>query len=194
MLKFLLRLLKRSPRDSESTTVRRWTEHEPTRVRTFEETAHTASSGGFSASIIATTELATSRQEDFIRKLGFATKGLSKGDASDLLTRILRPVEYALSKTFENSGVLEKEHLRALQIALVHWEYYPRLPRYGPHATWKDLEASGNDPNRPLTKDERIAVTDIAFHVLPPQVFLTLTSNGVKSYKKQLDAKLNNVA
>ena len=191
MLKFILNLFKGSGHQGQKSTVRRWTETEPNRVRTYEETTELVSSGGISVSISATTELATSRQEDFLFKLGFSQEGLTKGDASYLLDRILRPVDYALRKTFRNIDLLEKEHLRALQVAIVHWEYYPQLPRYGPHATWNDLEASGNDPNRPLTKEERMAITDIAFKVLPPQTFRGLESNGLKKYKGQLDGTLS---
>ena len=188
MLKFILSRLKGVRDESSKTTVRRWTEIEPERVRTFEESTQSSSGGGFSVAISTTTELATSRQKDFLEKLGFSGEGLTKGEATYLLDRILRPVNYALSKTFKDTQLLPKEYLRALQIEIVHWDYYTRLPRYGPHATWKDLEASGNDPHRPLTKWERIAITDIAFRALPAGVFLSLKSNGVKQYKAQLDA------
>jgi hypothetical protein len=190
MFEFILSLFRRERRNENGVSVRRWTVHEPNRVRTFEETTQAISGSGVSITFTSTDELATSRQIEFLRKLGFPDDKLTKREAMALLDRILRPVDYALSQTFKRVEVeLEKEHLRALQIALVHWDYYSRLPRFGPHATWNELEASGNDPHRALTKEERMAVTDLAFQLLPPQVFISLASNGIKKYKNALDEK-----
>src|SRR5207249_5095228 len=105
-----------------------------------------------------------------------------------LLERILRPVDHALRQTFKQVyATLEKEHLRKLQIAMIHWDYCPQLPRFGPHATWSELESSGKNPHRALTNEEKTAVTDIAYRVLPSEVFLSLKSNGIKKFKDGLD-------
>lgn len=106
-----------------------------------------------------------------------------------LLTPILQ-IEYALSKTFKNIHMIEKEHRRAIQVVMAHWEYCPHLPRYGLRATWNDLNASDSDPHRPLTKEERVAVTDLAFQLLPQEVFLSLESHGIKKYKDELDERI----
>lgn len=193
MFKFILGLLRGERRnDNDQTeTVRRWTEQEPNRVRTFEETTQSCAGEGASISISYTHELATSRQIEFLQKLGFSADGLTKGEASTLLDRVLRPVDYALKQTFKNVNVaLQKEHLRMFQVTITTWDYCSHLPRFGPNATWAELEASGNDPHRSLTKEEKIAVTDIAFQLLPSDVFLALKSNGIKKYKDVLDEKL----
>src|SRR5258707_15729468 len=95
--------------------------------------------------------------------------------------------DYALGKTFKNIIELEKGDLRNLQVAIAHWKYLPQLPRYGPHSKWDELNACQNNPHRELTKEERIALTDIAYSRIPKQSFLRLVSNGVSRYKKQLD-------
>ena len=193
MLRFILSLLKgeHRDRDGQSKTVRRWTEEEPGRVRTFEETTQVSVGGGVSGSISYTRELATSRQIELLKKLGFSGDGLTNVEASRLLDRILRPVDYALKQTFKNvHSILQKEHLRSLQVAMSRWDYCAQLPRFGPHATWAELERSGN-PHRTLTKEEKIAVTEIAFQHLPPEMFLSLKSNGIKKYKDQLGERLS---
>jgi hypothetical protein len=193
MFKFILGLLRGERRNDngQSETVRHWTEQEPDRVRTFEETTQASAGGGVSVSISYTHELATSRQIEFLQKLGFSADGLTKGGASTLLDRILRPVDYALKQTFKNANVvLQKEHLRMFQVTIARWDYCSQLPRFGPYATWPDLEASGNDPHRSLTKEEKIAITEIALQLVPPEVFLSLKSNGIKKYKDVLDGKL----
>jgi hypothetical protein len=77
-----------------------------------------------------------------------------------------------------------------LQVTIVRWDYCSKLPRFGPHATWTDLEASSNDPHRSLTKEEKIAITEIALQLVPPEVFLSLKSNGIKKHKDVLDEKI----
>jgi len=180
---------RQNPRSS-GVEVHRWTEREPNRLRTFEKTTQSGAGGGVTVEVSYTHELATSRQIGFLQKLGFQGEGLDKGEATLLLDRILRPVNYALSQTFKNiTEVIAKEDLRALQVALARSEFYRRLPRYGPHETLAELEASGDDPRRRLTREERMAVTDVAFQVLPPLVFGCLESNGVKKYKLQLEER-----
>lgn len=192
MLKFILNLLKENRGDDEKNeSVRRWTEREPDRVRTFEKTTQVSEGDGVSVAVSYTRELATSRQIELLQKLGFSADGLAKGEAMLLLDRILRPVDYALKQTFKNVNTnLPKEHLRLLQVTIARWDYCSQLPRFGPHATWAELEASGTDPYRFLTKEEKIAVTEIAFQLLPPEVFLSLKSNGLKKFKDTLDEKL----
>ena len=97
------------------TTIRTWTKREPERVRTYQQTTHASVGGGVSVSISLTEELATSRQLEFLKKLGFSGDGLSKEDASRLIDRVLRPVDRALVRTFRNTQILPKEHLRELQ-------------------------------------------------------------------------------
>jgi hypothetical protein len=192
MLAFF-RNLFRGERASDE-RVRRWTKQEPNRVRRFEETTQTSSctGDGFYVSIRTTHELATSRQVEFLQKLGYSADGLTKGEASTLLDRILRPVDYALRQTFKQVyEKIDKEHLRVIQVTMVGWDYCSQLPRFGPQSTWADLEAGGVDPHRALTKEEKIAVTEIAFRLLPPEVFLALKSNGIQKYKTGLDDKIN---
>ena len=197
MLKLILGVLTGSQRqktqlEPDNTGVRVWTESEPDRVRTFEEKTVSRSMGVVFSSITVTRELATSRQADFLKRLGHSPDGLDKDEAGLLLTRILRPIDYALSKTFKNIVVLEKEHLRALQVAIAHWHDLSKLPRYGPNCKWDELNAREDDPHRELTKEERIALTDLTFKTIPPQAFLGLTSNGVSRHKKQLDEMIRN--
>jgi hypothetical protein len=146
--------------------------------------------GGLSVEITGTEELATDRQERFLRELGFPAEGITKHEATLRLTRSLRPIDFALSETFKNAHELEKAHLRALQTALARWERRRTFPRYGPESTWDQLNAAATaaDPHRRLTKTERQAVTDLAFQVLPPAVFRSLLSNGVSKYKQALEA------
>ncbi|MGI8966458.1 MAG: hypothetical protein ACR2H1_10290, partial [Limisphaerales bacterium] len=118
---------------------------------------------------------------DFLEKLGFDPKNQ---DASLLIIRVLRPVNFALSSTFKKISSLPDQGYSLLQIAIAKSEFCHQLPRYGPNSTWNELE------HRPLTKEERMKVTDVAFSCLPPEMFLSLQSNGVKKYKDQLDAKL----
>jgi hypothetical protein len=132
---------------------------------------------------VITRELATSRQAEFLKRLGESAQGLSKDDASLFITRVLRPISYALGKTFKNVVELEKEELKILQVAIAKWSYLPQFPRYGPHCKWDLLI----DPDRGLTRDERIAVTDLAYRTLPNETFRRLISNGVSTHKKQLD-------
>ncbi len=172
------------------TTTRTWTKEEPERVRTYQQTIHESSGGGCSVSVSLTQELATSRQLEFLRRLGLSGETLTREDASHLIDRALRPIDGALAKTFQNIQILPKEHLRALQIALAHWDYCPKLPGYGPYDSVGNLIHRGHDPYRPLTKNERIAVTDLAVRILPPDLFLSLQSNGIKKYKVKIDEKL----
>ena len=86
-----------------------------------------------------------------------------------------------------------KEALRPLQIALAQAPYIKSFPRYGPYRDWDDLNKVG-DADTPLTKEQRVLVTDTAACVLPSDVFLKLTSNGVKKYKDKLDARLKGEA
>lgn len=182
------RMRQRRKSPSSGVDVRRWTEHQPNRLRTFEKTTQSSSGGGVTVEVSYTHELATSRQIEFLQKLGFQGEGLDKGEASVLLDRILRPINYALSQTFKHvTETLPKEDLCVLQVALARSELRRRLPRYGPHETLAELEANGEEPHRRLTREERMAVTDIAFQVLPPFVFGCLESNGVKKYKVQLE-------
>jgi hypothetical protein len=175
-------------------TIRRWTETDETgRVHTFEEKTDRTSSGGISFGISVQYELATSRQLEFLAKLGVTGNDLPKltiGDASTLIDRVLRPVDFALRSAFKDLQALPKQHLRALQIATANWSYCPQLPRYGPYATWNDLDAAGPDARRPLTKEEKMVVTDLAFQTLAPEAFLSLRSNGIKKYKDRLDEVL----
>ncbi|MDA8634415.1 hypothetical protein N9L71_11745 [Verrucomicrobiales bacterium] len=139
----------------------------------------------------------TNSQQQFLSQLGIDTRNVeTKREARLFITRILRPVNYLLSKTFKNKEALTKESLRALQVALVKWEYYPNLPRYGPEKSWADLEQEPNYEerhHRPFTKEERISATDIAFQVLPPEQFLALGSMGVKKHKDLLDAQIKGI-
>ena len=68
---------------------------------------------------------------------------MTLGDASTLIDRVLRPVDFALRSAFKDIHALPKEHLRALQIAIANWGYRPGLPRDGPYSTWNDLDAAG---------------------------------------------------
>src|SRR5271165_4904551 len=180
MFKFILEFLNgpRKKKESNDTNIRVWTETETDRVRTFEE--RTVS---HSPLILITRGLATTRQVDFLKLLGESAGGLSKDEATLSITRVLRPISYALGKTFKNVIELEKADLKILEVAIAHWQYLPQLPRYGPHSKWDLLI----DPDRGLTKDERIAVTDLAYRTLPNETFCRLISNGVSAHKKQLD-------
>jgi hypothetical protein len=60
---------------------------------------------------VITCELATSRQAEFLKRLGESAQGLSKDDASLFITRVLRPISYALGKTFKNVVEFEKEEI-----------------------------------------------------------------------------------
>jgi hypothetical protein len=185
--KLRCRLQDRREPISPGVQVHRWTQREPNRIRTFEKTTQRSSGGRSYVEISCTRELATSRQIQFLRQLGFNSEGLDLGEARALIDRALRPVNYALSQTFKKvNETLSKEDLRGLQVALAKSELCRHLPRYGPHSTLADLEASGDDPHRRLTKEERMAVTEIAFQVLPSRVFDSLESKGVGRYKAQL--------
>lgn len=164
------------------------------RKRTETKIVHQESIGGLSLTVTATTELSSEAQIAYLKLIGHEGESLSKQNASFLITRTLRPIGYAISKTFKNASSLEKDQIRALESALAHWEYLPNLPRYGPYSTWEDLEASGHDHHRSLTKEERHQITDIALEVLNAETFLSLVSNGVKKYKDQLDASLTTEA
>ena len=129
----------------------------------------------------------------FLSELGFSRRELESNEALSL-ERVLRPINFALTSSFKGLSVLSSEELRALQIAIANSPYYSSLPRYGPAATWKEMEASGLDPHRRLTKEERVFVTDTAFKTLPKKTFLALESNGVKKHKKELDAALGDTA
>jgi hypothetical protein len=194
MFNVIRNLFKADTRADQAKTVRRWTEKDETgRVHTFEEQTQRSSSGGVSSGITVQYELATSRQLEFLAKLGIASSDLPKmtlGEASTLIDRVLRPVDFALRSAFKDIHALPKEHLRALQIAIANWSYCPQLPRYGPYLTWNDLDAAGPDARRALTKEEKMAVTDLAFQTLAPEVFLSLRSNGIKKYKDRLDEVL----
>lgn len=194
MFNAIRNLFKGDTRAEQTKTVRRWTETDETgRVRTFEEKAERSSSGGVSVGISVQYELATSKQLEFLGKLGITGSDLPSvtiGAASTLIDRVLRPVDFALRSAFKDIHALPKEHLRALQIAISNWSYCPKLPRYGPYSTWNDLDAADPDARRSLTKEERIAVTDLAFQSLAPEVFLSLRSNGLKKYKDRLDEVL----
>ncbi len=194
MFNSIRKLLKGDTPPEQTKTVRRWTEtDEAGSVHTFEEKTERSSSGGISFGISVQCELATNRQLGFLAKLGITGSDLSKmtiGAASTLIDRVLRPVDFALRSAFRDIHALPKEHLGTLQIAIANWSYCPQLPRYGPYSTWNDLDAAGPDARRALTKEEKIAVTDLAFQTLPPEVFLTLRSNGIKKYKDRLDELL----
>jgi hypothetical protein len=93
------------------------------------------------------------------------------------MARANTPFDYALRQAFKNVyGTLQKEELRQLQMAIVHWDYCPKLPRYGPHSTWDDLDAGEVAPRRPLTTEEKTDIINIAFQHLPPESFLSLKS------------------
>jgi hypothetical protein len=124
---------------------------------------------------------------DVLQELGITSSGSPAVQDPYLLTRILRPICYALRETFKGVTQLERSPLITLQKALLNWDYLPSLPAYGPQSTWQDLEASDKDPHRSLTKEERKGVIDLAYQVLPPDVFLSLMTNGMSRYKKQLD-------
>ncbi len=179
------------PRSRQKGASNRWKEvDEKGRVRTFLSTERSLQEGVVKLTTVTVTEYATSHQERFLRQLGFDPAGLDKRAASLLITRILRPISYAISKTFKNRDILEKDDEKVLQVAISQWEYSSSLPRWGPYSSWEDLEAFGDDSHRSLTKEERMRITDIAFSLLPPEVFFKLQSNGVKAYKDQLDRQL----
>jgi DNA polymerase-3 subunit epsilon len=135
------------------------------------------------------------QETKFLEELGFTAEDLSEFESpGHLIGRILRPIDYALARTFKNRFEILEENMRSLQIALAHWDYCPHLPRYGPHAMWKDLNAGPNDPHRDLMKAEKMAVLDLAAQVLPAEVFLLLKSNGLQYYKIPLDERIRNAA
>ena len=103
------------------------------------------------------------------------------------LAQILRPINNAISKTFTNRDILTKAEEQALQIAISRWDHLPNLPRFGPSHKWDELE----DHGRPLSKEERMNVTYLAFSCLRPETFLQLQSKGVKKYKTELDDYLH---
>jgi hypothetical protein len=155
MLRFILKALS-NPKAHASTPpptgetawhskVQVWTEAEPERLRTFRQTTTSTSLGGLSVEITGTEELATDRQERFLRELGFPAEGITKHEATLRLTRILRPIDFALSETFKNAHELEKAHLRALQIALARWEQLRTFPRYKPE---RRPGQTGGNPGR----------------------------------------------
>jgi ABC-type antimicrobial peptide transport system ATPase subunit len=119
--------------------------------RRFRTESHTTKAGPFSFTVTLTTELATLRQIDFLRRLSYDGKELSKDEASLHITRILRPIDYAIRQTFKSAKPV-KEHLRTLQIAISHSEYLNSLSRYGPNSTWHELECC-RDPHVRLTKE-----------------------------------------
>ena len=127
---------------------------------------------------------------EFLRELQFSEDDYREAGARLFLNRVLRPVEYAISAAFRNWPTLSTCDLKSLQSALVHWGYCPQLPRYGPHASWDVLNQGTIDPHRPLTKEERMAITDVAFQALSLEAFLSLESNGVKKHKDKLDLLL----
>ena len=118
-----------------------------------------------------------------LRAHGYAIDGLSETDAGNLWWDVTRPLDYAIRSTFAHSENLSDEIRLLLEVALARWEYCPQLPRYGPNVPWEMLK----DPDRRLTKEECIGVMDIAFGVLPPDVFLRLTPRKVTRHKKSLD-------
>jgi len=107
------------------------------------------------------------------------------GDEGLLLTRVLRPINFAISQTFTISE-LSPDDRRKLQVAIAHAPYLQSLPRYGPTSTWDELDAKG-DSEKTLSKELRICVTYTAFQSLSPEVFIALKAKGVSSYKKSLD-------
>jgi glutaredoxin-related protein len=182
MFDFLKKLFGRPKEPVHDKRLHKWSESEPSRVRTFISETETCCSEGAGLSVSTTTELATSRQEKFIADLGYDSSGLSKSEATQFIHQILRPINYALRKTFKNIDVLERQDLRSVEVALSNWNYIKSIPRYGPFLKASEIE---NDL-RPLTKEERMRVTDICFQNIPEQSFRLLVSNGVKKYKDSL--------
>ncbi len=101
MLKLILGILTGSQKqktrlETDNTDIRVRTESEPDRVRRFEEKTASRWMGVVFSSTAVTRELATSRQADFLKRLGHSADGLDKDEPSLLLTRVLRPIDYAL--------------------------------------------------------------------------------------------------
>ena len=142
----------------------------------------------------------TRQQEvQYLAELGFNEENLHQYETtSELLMRVLRPLDYAITGTIYRSINIDGkqaveipiEHIIRIQIAISHWDYCPKLPRYGPHSTWVMLESSTNNPHRSLTKNERKGVLDLICRVVPPDVFLSLKVKGIESYKHELDEKI----
>ena len=141
------------------------------------------------------------RQEEvqYLGELGFYEENLHQYETTtELLMRVLRPLDYAITGTIyrlikivgKKAVEIPKEHIRRIQIAISHWDYCPKLPRYGPHSTWVMLESSTNNPHRGLTKSEQKGVLDLIFRVVPADVFLSLEVKGIESYKHELDEKI----
>ena len=193
MLKRIINWFRKPNQSSTESVIRvderDWEEEdlENHRTRRFKNVTESAESEYGAVRISTTTELATSRQERFLRDLGYDSSDLSKAEAIDLITHILRPIDYALRKTFVTPS-LDKDDLRILQAALSHSEIIKILPRYGPFSLARELDQ--DDYNRNFTKEERHRITDIGAEVLPPEAFLRLVSNGVKAYKKVIDKRI----
>ncbi|MEI7729127.1 MAG: hypothetical protein WCO56_06130 [Verrucomicrobiota bacterium] len=135
---------------------------------------------------ISSQQLSPEEQSGFLHQFGFDTSDMSPFETELLFTRVLRPVTNAISKTFKHVHAIEERHKETLQNAILRSDFCRSLPRYGPYSKWEEMEI----PDRSLTKEERMKITDLAFGVLPPEVFLALESNGIKKYKADLDVKL----
>ena len=158
---------------------------EAERTRYYKTEVDVVDDGLFRTTVTSVNEMATSRQRELLSRLEVSWEGLSKDDATNRITWILRPVDYALGSTFTNLDILEKEHYRNLQVALAKSELVKKLPKYGPNSYAKDIYSE--DYDRRLTKEERHAITDLAMEIVPYTIFKNLISNGVKRYKKQLE-------
>ena len=127
----------------------------------------------------------------FLTEAGFSCGNLSPEEIGFLHVRVLRPVDYAIRQTFQKVEEIIETELRPLRFAILAWDYCPNLPRYGPQATWEVLNAGAVDPGRPLSTGELCAITNLAAQVLPPNVFLALSSNGVKRHKTEVDTRIH---
>lgn len=91
-----------------------------------------------------------------------------------LLTRVLRPVNNAISITF--TGSLENwppKLLHTLQATVAKWPGCKQLPLYGPQSAWDDIHAAG-PVKRSLGAELEAAIVEIAHASLPKEFFRRL--------------------
>ena len=99
---------------------------EAERTRYYKTEVDVVDDGLFRTTVTSVNEMATSRQRELLSRLEVSWEGLSKDDATNRITWILRPVDYALGSTFTNLDILEKEHYRNLQVCLLYTSPSPR--------------------------------------------------------------------
>ena len=106
-----------------------------------------------------------------------------------LLSRVLRPVNNAISIVF--AGSIENwppRALHALQAAVAKWPGCNQLPLYGPHISWDEINAAG-PTKRALGPELEAAILEIAHVNLPQEFFrrLRLRAKRMQIVKDRLE-------